>query len=168
MKRRSLAAFAVVVTILIIVTGLPAVIRLAVDWHWFKEIEYQSVFLTELWTKVVLGVVVGGLSFGFFWLNLRLAQRGMVPDPMVISLSPEAPKVDITGTLRKLALPISAVLGLLVGLSAPLGWLEIQQFIHRTPFGVVDPVFQRDVGYYFFSLPAIALTVVGSSPSVWV
>jgi len=159
MKRRSIILFALVAVFFIVVTGVPALIRLAVDWYWFSEIGYQSVFLTELWTKVALGLFVGVLAFAFFYLNLRFAQRGMVPDPMVISLSPDAPKVDITSSLSKLALPISAVLGLLVGLSAPLAWLDVQQFLHRTQFGVTDPVFQRDVGYYFFSLPAVALVV---------
>ena len=120
MKRRSLLIFALAAISLSLFIGLPALVRLMVDWYWFSEIEYQSVFLTELWTKVVLGVGVGVLSFAFFYFNLRFAQRGMVPDPMVLSLSPDAPKVDVTGALSKLVLPIAAVLGLLVGLSAPL------------------------------------------------
>ena len=159
MKRRSILIVALIAIFFVFVTGLPALIRLAVDWYWFGEIEYQSVFLTELWTKLALGIVGGVLSFAFFYANLRFAQRGMVPDPMVISLSPEAPKVDVTRAFRKLVLPVSLVLGLLVGLSAPLGWMEVQQFLHRTPFGVADPVFNRDVGYYFFSLPAIDLVI---------
>ena len=75
MKRRSIAIFVLIAVFLLLVTGLPALIRLAVDWYWFNEIEYQSVFLVELWTKLALGVVVGVISFAFFYLNLRFAQR---------------------------------------------------------------------------------------------
>lgn len=159
MKRTSVVAFALVAVFLVVVTGLPALVHLAADWYWFGEIDYQVVFLTELRTKIFLGVFVAIVAFGFFFLNLRVAQRGVVPDPMVVSLSPSGPKVDVTGTLRKFIWPISAVLGLLVGLSAPHGWLVFQQFIHRTPFGVVDPIFQRDIGYYFFTLPALSMIV---------
>ena len=159
MKQRGVLVFVLVAAFLVLVTGIPALMNLAVDWYWFSGIEYQVVFLTELWTKVLLAVVVGALAFGFFFVNLRAAQRGMVPDPMVVSLSPDGPKVDLTSTLRKFVWPISIVLGLLVGLSAPQGWLEVQRFLHRTPFGVLDPIFQRDVGYYFFTLPAFALFV---------
>jgi len=159
MRRRGVLAFVVVAVFLVVFTGLPALVRLAVDWYWFTGIDYQVVFLTELWTKIVLGVFVAIVAFGFFFANLRAAQRGMVPDPMVISLSPDGPKVDVTGTLRKFVWPVSIVLALLVGLSAPQGWLVVQQFLHRTPFGVVDPIFHRDVGYYFFSLPAFGLIV---------
>ena len=159
MKQRRVLLFALVAAFLVIVTGLPALMNLAVDWYWFSGIEYQVVFLTELWTKVLLGVSIGALAFGFFFVNLRMAQRGPVSDPMVVSLSPDGPKVDLTGTLSKFVWPVSIVLGLLVGLSAPQGWLVVQQFLHKTPFGVVDPIFQRDIGYYFFTLPAAALAV---------
>ena len=32
------------------------------------------------------------------------SQRGLVPDPVVVRLSPAAPHIDITSTLRRLAL----------------------------------------------------------------
>src|SRR6266566_1290901 len=34
--------------------------------------------------------------------------------------------------------------------------LGVLQFLHRTPFGVTDAVFGRDVGYYVFTVPVIA------------
>ena len=86
MKQRRVLVFALVAAFLVIVTGLPALLSLAVDWYWFSGIEYQVVFLTELWTKVLLGVIVGALAFGFFFVNLRMAQRGLVPDPMVVGV----------------------------------------------------------------------------------
>ena len=30
------------------------------------------------------------------------------------------------------------------------------QVIYRTPFGIADPVFSRDIGFYVFTLPALA------------
>ena len=29
------------------------------------------------------------------------------------------------------------------------------RFLHRTPFGVTEPVFGRDIGYYVFTLPVV-------------
>src|SRR5439155_988132 len=57
---------------------------------------------------------------------------------------------------RRLALPTAIGLALLFGLGAAGGWLGVLQFLHRTPFGVTDPVFGRDVGYYVFTVPVIA------------
>src|SRR2546430_13351111 len=45
---------------------------------------------------------------------------------------------------------------LLFGLGAAGGWLGVLQLLHRTSFGVTDPVFGRDVGYYVFTVPVIA------------
>ena len=57
--------------------------------------------------------------------------------------------------LRRLALPAALGLALLFGLGAAGGWLSVLRFLHRTPFGVADPVFGRDIGYYVFTLPVL-------------
>ena len=38
-------------------------------------------------------------------------------------------------------------------------WRTVLQVMYRTPFGVTDPVFGRDIGYYVFALPAIELVL---------
>jgi uncharacterized membrane protein (UPF0182 family) len=58
-----------------------------------------------------------------------------------------------------LALPGTILLALLVGVTAAAQWRTALQFAYRTPFGVRDPVFGRDVGYYVFSLPAISAAI---------
>jgi uncharacterized membrane protein (UPF0182 family) len=137
----------------------PSLIGLLMDWWWFQEIGYQIVFTRELVTRVLLFLGVGGLTFGTLYLNLRTAQRGMVPEPIVLRLGqslPRAPRVDITGALRRLSLPVSLGLGLLAGLSAAQGWALVLRLIYQTPFGVADPVFARDIGFYVFTLPALS------------
>ncbi len=110
-------------------------------------------------TQLGLGAAVGVLAFAFFYANLRFAQRGMVPEPVVVRLAERAPDVDLTRVLRRLALPVALVLGLLTGLSASGGWLTLLRWVHRTSFGISDPVFGRDVGYYVFVIPALASVV---------
>src|SRR2546421_9860069 len=75
---------------------------------------------------------------------------------MVVQFSSGATAVDVSRLLRRLALPTALGLALLFGLGAAGGWLGVLQFLHRTPFGVTDPVFGRDVGYYVFTVPVIA------------
>ena len=99
---------------------------------------------------------VGGLVFPFLYLNLRIAQRGLVPNPLVVQFSAGAAAADVTRLVRGLALPSALGLALLFGMGAAGSWLGVLQFLHRTPFGVTDPVFGRDVGYYVFTVPVIA------------
>ncbi len=130
-------------------------VPLAADWLWFQALGYERVFTTRLVAALVLGVAVGGVVFAFLSVNLRLAQRGLVPNPLLVQVGTGAPAVDVTRLLRRLALPTALGLALLFGIGAAGGWLAVLQFLHRTPFGVTDPVFGRDVGYYVFTLPVI-------------
>ncbi len=134
---------------------VPSLIGLVVDWWWFQEIGYQIVFTRELVTRVLLFLVASVLTFAALYLNLRAAQRGLVPDPIVFRLGQSRPKVELTGVLRRLALPVSLFLALLAGLAAMPAWELVLRLIYRTPFGVADPVFSRDIGFYVFTLPAI-------------
>ena len=129
------------------------------DWWWFGEIGYRVIFLRELTTRILLFLAVGGITAGVLYLNLRGAQRGLVPYPVVLQLGDSAPRLDITATLRRLSAPVSLVLGLLAGLAASPAWDLVLRAIYRTPFGITDPVFSRDIGFYVFTLPGLSLLI---------
>ena len=154
MKRGPVALGLLTVFFIMTLAALPATITLLADWYWFVALGFQTIFLKTLWTKVSLGLGVGVLAFAFFYSNLLFAQRGLVPDPVVVNINIKVPKVDITHLLKLLALPVSAFLAVLFGISSSSAWLVVLRFWYRSPFGVSDPVFGRDIGYYFLSLPA--------------
>jgi len=165
MLRRFVVVTIIVVALLVLFSGFPALVNLLTDWWWFQTVGYQSVFLTSLGTKFVLGFGVGILAFAFFILNLRFAQRGLVPDPLVINVRAGMADVDLLRILKRLSWPVALLFGFLFGVGATTAWLPVQNFLHRTPFGVTDPVFGRDVGYYVFTLPVLEgglSTVIGA------
>ncbi len=131
-------------------------VPLVAEWLWFQALGYERVFTTRLVAEALLGVAVGGLVFAFLYFNLRIAQRGLVPNPLVVQFSAGAAAVDVTRLVRRLALPTALGLALLFGMGAAGSWLGVLRFLHRTPFGVTDAVFGRDVGYYVFTVPVIA------------
>jgi hypothetical protein len=137
----------------------PAFSTLLTDWWWFREIGYEIVFTRELTTRVLLFLAAGGLTAGVLYLNLRAAQRGLVPDPVVLQFGPSAPRLDISAALRRLSLPVSLALGLLAGFAATPAWDLVLRVIHQTPFGTADPVFSRDIGFYVFTLPALSAAI---------
>jgi hypothetical protein len=134
---------------------LPNLVELGAEWPWFSALGYERVFATRLVTQLLLGLGVGAVAFAFIYINLRLAQRGVVPDPLVMRLQEGGPAVDPTRLLGRLTLPGSLGLAFFFGLGASGGWLAVLQFLHRTPFGVTEPVFGRDIGYYVFTLPVV-------------
>jgi len=157
MKRSAAFLLLVVVSIFIVLFSFPWLVHLITDWYWFDALGFETVFLRQFWTKLIIGLFVAVVSFAFFFVNLRVAQRGLVPDPLVLRLSSTVPRFDLTNVLRRATLPVSIGLALLVGASLTSQWMTVLQFLNRTPFGVTDPVFGRDIGYYVFALPAISM-----------
>src|SRR5437667_1102959 len=155
-RRRRRLGLVVLVVLFALLLLLSNLVPLVAEWLWFQALGYERVFTTRLVAEALLGVGIGGLVFAFLYVNLRIAQRGLVPNPLVVQVSSAGAAVDVTRLLRRLALPTALGLALLFGLGAAGGWLGVLQFLHRTPFGVTDPVFGRDVGYYVFTVPVIA------------
>jgi hypothetical protein len=154
--RRRLAFILIIAAILGLLL-FPALTAFLTEWWWFGEVGYNVVFVRELVTKLILFLAAAGLFAGVLYLNLRMAQRGIVPNPIVFTLGQPASRVNLTAGLRRLSLPVALVLGLFAGLAATAAWDVVLRFIFRTPFGILDPVFSRDIGYYVFTLPGLAL-----------
>src|SRR5437879_13169991 len=80
-------------------------VGLLAEWPWFSALGYQRVFATRLVASFTLGVLAGGVAFAFLYANLRFAQRGIVPNTVVLPASAQTPAVDVTRLVRRLALP---------------------------------------------------------------
>src|SRR4051794_33625583 len=110
MKRRFILLF---VAVAVVVMGFPTAVGLSVDWLWFQSVGFEPVFVKSLVTRAALGLVVGLGTFAFLFANLRYAQRGVVPHPIVFSIQPGAPSLDVFRMLRRLAWPASLIIALL-------------------------------------------------------
>ncbi len=145
------------------------------DWLWFQALGYQTIFSTVLMTKVALGFSAGLLAAAFIWLNFKLALRqSQAPPPRAEQRflnieGQQIPAPDLAQLVGRLALPAALAVGAFIGLSAWSAWAVWLRYRHQTPFGEADPIFGRDIGYYFFTLPALEtlasllLTLVGIS-----
>ena len=68
----------------------------------------------------------------------------------------------------------TALLSLIFGMAAQGNWQVVLEFFNGQPFGITDPVFSREIGFYVFSLPflqflrgwftsALIITLLGST-----
>ena len=164
MQRLRLWLILGVLAVIVLLIALPTLTGLLTDWWWYKEIGYQVVFTRRLNTEAVLLLAVGVIAFAILYGNFRLAQRGLIHHPIVLSVGGSAPQLDLTRGLSRLTLPVALVLALLAGFGATPLWDTVLQALNATPFGTTDPVFGRDVGWYVFKLPALtsALAVLMS------
>jgi uncharacterized protein len=126
------------------------------DWWWFKEIGYKVVFTRELVTRGILFLAASGLTAGVLYLNLAMAQRGISVRAIVLQLGETTPTIDLPAILKRLSLPVSLLAGFFAGLAVAPSWSTVLRMIYRTPFGIQDPVFSRDIGFYVFTLPGLS------------
>jgi len=158
LRRAGRTARIVIGVVLLLIFAVPPGIRFGTNWLWFSEIGFESVLITELTTKLLLFAVVAAFAFAVLWVNLRRARRSVELSAVLL---PDVPPtaLEVINRLGRLVTPISVVVAVMFGISAAAGWLNVLQFIHRTPFGVLDPVNGRDVGFYVFVLPTIGLAL---------
>jgi len=164
---RSPRLFAILTLAFILLFVLtPALTSRLADWLWFREIGFERVFLTKIATQWIIGPIGGLVAFAVLYGNARFALRGLV-DGEARVLGPITDLSDIAAAagahavraVRMLALPWAALLSFFVALTVAAQWRTVLQAVYRTPFGQVDPIFGRDIGYYVFVLPAIELAV---------
>src|SRR5262245_35047563 len=138
---------------------LPMGANLYTNWLWFQQLGYQTVFTTTLGAKVLLGVAVGLITAALIWLNLHLALR-LSPQTAgagrrFMIEGQEIPAPDFSALAPKLAPFVALVVGAFAGLSGWGSWETYLRFRHQVPFGETDPIFGRDIAFYFFTLPAL-------------
>ena len=144
----------VIVAALLLLFG-GALVGLWTDWLWFKDLGFATVFSTIIWTRVKIGLLFGVLFFAIIYSNLWYARK-IAPPPSPTGI--EQQLIERLGSLARRGIGIlifagSVVISAMVGFEAATHWHEWLMFSNAVPFGVKDPVFARDIGFYVFSLP---------------
>jgi uncharacterized membrane protein (UPF0182 family) len=153
------------ILLLVLLFLVPAVAARLADWLWYREVGFERVFFTKIVGQWTLGIAAGAVAFIFLYANARIALRGMSPDlePLVaspgVSQLPRAARAMLERGVGFVALIATLFFSVVIAFAFAAQWQTALQLIYRTPFGVRDPVFGRDVGYYVFTLPAIELAL---------
>ena len=125
------------------------------DWLWFSSLGYGSVFTTILWSRILIFFIAAIIFSLLFIGNMFLASR-LVPKTDN-SLLPWALVKRLQPTIRTGVILLTLFLSLIFGLIAQSNWELILRSLNWQPFGMLDPVFQKEVGFYMFSLPFLNL-----------
>ena len=141
---------------LLLGTAIPALAEFYTDWLWYREVGYEQVFLRTLSARATTGLVTGIVVFAILGLNLRLAMRTLRRRDFTVN-TPDGQRVISVDTSRvkSLALVGAGVASLLIGLFSASHWDTWLYYLNSVPFGRVDPVLQRDIAFYVFSLPLL-------------
>ena len=161
LTRRSRILIAVAVAAVLFLLFGRQFIDTYVNWLWFGELGYRSVFTTVLATRIIVFLVVSVLIGLVVFAALALAYR--TRPVFVPTAGPNDPvaryRTAVMSRLRLVGIGIPAFVGFFAGVIAQSYWEPIQLFIHGGEFGVTDPQFGLDLGFYAFDLPFYRLVL---------
>ena len=152
----------IVVALIFLGSILTASSGLFEDWLWFKDLGYTQLFWTPILSKGLFQAVNGTILFLFIagtLLSVRHAIVTFVNDRLRLRLRlvQDMNRKFLSLSQRRVTvwlLVFSAIVSFGVSFVAGFtGWLDVLSFIHPTSFGQVDPIFGKDLAFYFFQLP---------------
>ncbi len=164
------------IVIFLVIVTLPILTSIAVDFFWFQSFARTDVWLTKFVAKAAIFVALALISGVILSLNAAIAFHWVRTNQSVRPIAKGLPSLIWEG-IEKLMSPevMTAVrrwnarahrvvvystavgIAILIGMVASGHWLTLLQAQASVPFGVLDPVFHLDTGFYTFSLPLLVL-----------
>ena len=132
-------------------------------WLWMRQLDYAGIFWTLLSVKWGIFGVTLIVSVLYLWINLRFAAKNidLVDGESFFNKAFTHPadasrtiNVDISPRLLVFAIDFAiVVLSLIFALSVSGQWDTFLRFRYGGSFGIADPLFGVDLGFYVFRLP---------------
>ena len=127
-----------------------------VDWMWFESHGFTSVLWTVLVSQVGFGVLTATLFFllTFGFLNQVYRKTSHLPILLSDQVRQEVPVLNaMASNLKLLILVAPLVLSVMTGLVMAQQWETLLQYLNASPYGEIDPIYGKDISFYFFTLP---------------
>jgi len=169
-KRRLWLLWFVVGAFLLLIAASRAM-AIYVSALWFGSLGYSSVYWYIFRTKAVLFVVFALVTVlilrGAFWI-LQRAFASYLRAPRTILLNNQPVRISPDRFASPVAWIVSIIGGLIAGLSMKGNWQTFALYFHRAAAPVTDPIFNKPLDFYLFTLPVydliggwlLALTIV--------
>ena len=156
--RRTL--FGIVLIVLFIVFSARTAISYYVDSLWFSSLGYSEVFWRTLefkWTAFAVPFVLTFLILYGWFAALRHGSREELRSAGTIVLGNRTFELPVDLVLRVGSLLASAFIALLAGASFMAEWTRfaLYRFAPSITGGAGDPIFGKNLDFYFFTLPAL-------------
>ncbi len=127
------------------------------DWLWFENLDFSPVFWTMLLSKFGFGLFVWFILIVIVILNLYAANRlnpGAGSGGTQKAVDGWASQLGLSGgTLKSLLIVFLLIFSFIIASKGSYQWDMLLRYLYQQPFGSTDPIFNRDIGFYLFSLP---------------
>lgn len=124
-----------------IFVGILVLFGILGDYYWFITVGYEDVFLSILRIRIVLFFIISVIFFLFAYANIRYAAK------RAIRIQGEDTDAYLVPVF------FAGLISIFAGITVSGLWETILKYLNQVSFGVSDPIFGLDVGFYVFSLP---------------
>ena len=150
--------------VVLVVVGMSwrSVVDISVDWMWFDALGHLTVYQTTLYTR--LGLMAGGFLFSAgvaaasLWVAAKRAPVEFWRLQVAAATRDGAPPIDparLSRLVKYAAVGVALLVGSMFAQATATAWLDVLSYLHQQDFGITDPVFGLDVGFYVFTLPLL-------------
>jgi len=144
-----------VVLLLVLLFSLRGLAGFYTDFLWFDSVGQGNTWRSLLSARVVPALVFTVVFFVIMLASLTIADRLA---PKYRSMGPEDELVEryqqfVTPYQGRIRVGVSLFFALIAGVGVSSQWQEWVLFTNRVDFGVKDPQFNQDIGFYVFQLP---------------
>lgn len=153
---------AIISAIVFIGAAIFGLARFITDCMWYSQLGFESVIWIQLGSKIGVWVLYAVLmaAFGYLSAALAIKARSSNADGSYIRINGNVINLN-QGISSKLAFHIAGCVSLIVGVIFGCNfynhWAQILLMFHAQPFGIKDPQFGIDNGFYVFVLPGLRL-----------
>jgi uncharacterized membrane protein (UPF0182 family) len=165
--RRGRVLLPTIIVLAVIVLGFVIFTGFYTDWLWFDSVGKTEVFTVTLITRLALfgsfGLTMAVVLAGTLWIAYRF--RPGAPPLTQEQAGLERYRMALDPFRVIITIGIAVVVGLLAGISASAEWGTFLRWRNATDFGVTDPQFGLDIGFYTFTYPFLRF-VLGFAFSV--
>ncbi len=123
---------------------------------WFGSLGYSSVYWYMFKLKIELFAIFAVLTIlilrAGFWVVQR-AFAGIALDRRTIIVNQQPVNFSPVRVLKPAGWVVAVIAGLVFGLSVREDWRTFALYLHRVPTDLTDPIFNKPIGFYLFTLP---------------
>ena len=167
---RSLKFFVPLFVLLVI--SIVSFVKLFPEFLWYQSFAYENVWLFRIKSEFLTWLVFALISFFWLFINAYIANKNssivsssssysiQTPFPFLNKIidafrknyannQVESGKNTFSWTIRLVVVGLSVIFGL----SAKNWWEDLFLYLNQQPYGMLDPIFSKDISFYLFSLP---------------
>lgn len=146
----------VILGVLALVFALVRSLSMYISVLWFGSLGYSSVYWTIFRYKVVTFLVFFALTVlilrGALMLLERLFSTSTLESRVVV-VNNQPVSIAPARFVRPAAWGLSLLFGLIFGLAMKDSWRSFALYLNQPATEGIDPIFQKSLGFYFFTLP---------------